>query len=53
LPCFEAQGVAGGPHLCLVAGIHGAEYSSIAATVRFMNELDTNALAGRTRRFRS
>jgi uncharacterized protein len=47
LPCFEAHGAPGGPHLCLLAGIHGGEYSSIAATVCFMKELDTNALAGR------
>ena len=47
LPCFEARGAADGPHLCLIAGIHGGEYSSIAAAVRFMNELDTNALSGR------
>jgi len=36
-----------GPHLCLLAGIHGGEYSSIAAVVRFMNQLDTEALSGR------
>jgi predicted deacylase len=47
LPCFEARGKADGPHLCLIAGIHGGEYSSIAAVVRFMNELDTSALSGR------
>ncbi len=46
LPCFEARGAADGPHLCLIAGIHGGEYSSIAAVVRFMNELDTSALVG-------
>ena len=44
LPCFEARGAADGPHLCLIAGIHGGEYSSIAAVVRFMNELDERAL---------
>jgi predicted deacylase len=47
LPCFEAVGASEGPHLCLLAGIHGGEYSSIAAVVRFMNELDTEALSGR------
>ncbi len=47
LPCFDARGAADGPHLCLIAGIHGGEYSSIAAVVRFMNELDTGALSGR------
>jgi uncharacterized protein len=47
LPCFEARGDADGPHLCLLAGIHGGEYSSIAAVTRFMNELDTSRLRGR------
>lgn len=47
LPCFEARGLRDGPHLCLLGGIHGGEYSSIAAVVRFMNALDPNALAGR------
>jgi predicted deacylase len=47
LPCFEARGAMDGPHLCLIAGVHGGEYSSIAATVRFMNELDTSGLSGR------
>jgi uncharacterized protein len=47
LPCFEASGRSDGPHLCLLGGIHGGEYSSIAAVVRFMNALDTTALMGR------
>jgi predicted deacylase len=47
LPCFEAVGESDGPHLCLLGGIHGGEYSSIAAVVRFMNALDTNELRGR------
>ena len=47
LPCFEATGPRDGPHLCLLGGIHGGEYSSIAALVRFMSALDSNALAGR------
>jgi predicted deacylase len=47
LPCFEAAGDQDSPHLCLLGGIHGGEYSSIAAVVRFMNELDTGELAGR------
>ena len=47
LPCFEAVGADDGPQLCLLAGIHGGEYSSIAAVVRFMNALDTSELAGR------
>ncbi len=47
LPCFEAAGDSDGPHLCLLGGIHGGEYSSIAAVVRFMNALDTSELSGR------
>ena len=47
LPCFEAAGAGDGPHLCLIAGIHGGEYSSIAAVVRFMSALDTRELSGR------
>ena len=47
LPCFEAVGESDGPRLCLLGGIHGGEYSSIAAVVRFMNGLDTSELAGR------
>jgi uncharacterized protein len=47
LPCFEAVGAGEGPHLCLLGGIHGGEYSSIAAVVRFMNALDTSELRGR------
>ena len=47
LPCFEAAGSRDGPHLCLLGGIHGGEYSSIAAVVRFMNALDTVELMGR------
>jgi predicted deacylase len=45
-PAFEARGVRDGPQVTLIAGIHGCEYSSIAAVVRFMNELDTSELAG-------
>ena len=47
IPYFEAEGARPGPRLCLLAGVHGCEYSSIAAVVRFMNALDTSALSGR------
>jgi predicted deacylase len=47
LPCFVAHGDGDGPQLCLLAGIHGGEYSSIAALVRFMNALDARELRGR------
>ena len=46
IPYFEAQGARPGPRLCLLAGVHGCEYSSIAAVVRFMRGLDTEQLAG-------
>jgi predicted deacylase len=46
-PAFEARGAEDGPHLALIGGIHGCEYSSIAAVTRFMNGLDPRALAGR------
>jgi predicted deacylase len=45
-PAFEATGARDGPRLSLIAGIHGCEYSSIAAVVRIMTELDTSELAG-------
>ena len=46
-PAFVAHGEAGdGPKLSLIGGIHGCEYSSIAAVTRFMNELDTSRLKG-------
>ena len=44
---FDARGAQDGPTLCLLGGIHGCEYSSIAAVIRVMNELDTTELAGR------
>jgi uncharacterized protein len=48
-PVFEARGPTDGPRLSLIGGIHGCEYSSIAAVTRVMNELDTNELAGTIR----
>jgi predicted deacylase len=45
-PCFEARGAHDGPRLTLIAGIHGCEYSSIAAATRFMRELDAEQLSG-------
>jgi uncharacterized protein len=45
-PAFEARGERDGPHVALIAGVHGCEYSSIAAVLRLMNELDTGELAG-------
>jgi hypothetical protein len=46
-PAFVAHGEAGdGPKVSLIGGIHGCEYSSIAAVTRFMSELDTSELKG-------
>jgi uncharacterized protein len=45
-PAFEARGTTDGPRLSLIGGIHGCEYSSIAAVMRVMQELDTSSLAG-------
>ncbi len=46
-PAFVARGAADdGPNVSLIGGIHGCEYSSIAAVTRFMNELDTSELRG-------
>src|SRR5579872_79548 len=46
-PAFEAVGAAAGPCLALIGGVHGCEYSSIAAVTRFMRSLDVSALSGR------
>jgi len=46
-PAFEARGAEDGPHLALLGGIHGCEYSSIAAVTRFMGALDPGVLSGR------
>ena len=45
-PVFEATGPRDGPRVCLLAGVHGCEYSSIAAVRQFMLELDASALTG-------
>jgi predicted deacylase len=45
-PAFEARGRGDGPHLALIGGIHGCEYSSIAAVTKVMRELDTDELSG-------
>jgi uncharacterized protein len=46
LPCFRARGAQDGPSVSLIGGIHGCEYSSIAAVVRVMRELDAGDLSG-------
>jgi predicted deacylase len=47
LPSFAATGEADGPHVCLLAGIHGCEYPSIAAVIRFMSGPGARLLGGR------
>jgi uncharacterized protein len=46
LPCIRARGAQDGPDVSLIGGIHGCEYSSIAAVVRVMRELDVDELSG-------
>jgi predicted deacylase len=45
-PCFEATGAGDGPRVCVLAGVHGCEYSGISAVGRFMRSLDTASLSG-------
>jgi uncharacterized protein len=45
-PVFEAAGALDGPRVCLLSGVHGCEYSPIAALMRFMRELDVSAVTG-------
>jgi predicted deacylase len=45
-PAFEARGRFDGPHLALIGGIHGCEYSSIAAVTKVVRALDTEELSG-------
>jgi predicted deacylase len=47
VPYFEFIGENPGPHLTVIAGIHGAEYSSIAAARQFALELDDTQVIGR------
>jgi predicted deacylase len=46
VPCFRARGSGDGPSVALIGGIHGCEYSSIAAVTRVMRELDEGELTG-------
>jgi predicted deacylase len=45
-PAFVAGGSKDGPRVTLIGGVHGCEYSSIAAVTKVMTELDTSELAG-------
>ncbi|HEY3685315.1 MAG TPA: succinylglutamate desuccinylase/aspartoacylase family protein [Streptosporangiaceae bacterium] len=46
VPYAEVRGERDGPRLTVVAGVHGTEYTSIAAVREFVQALDPAALAG-------
>jgi len=46
-PYIAVSGIADGPTVTLLAGIHGAEYAPIDAVLRFCRELDPATLRGR------
>jgi predicted deacylase len=46
-PYFAINGAYDGPTVCLIAGIHGAEYPPIDAVMRFCRALDPGHLHGR------
>jgi predicted deacylase len=47
VPAFDLTGAHDGPHLSLTGGVHGCEYSSIAAVIDVMRNLDPQRLSGR------
>ena len=47
VPYFEFGSHNSGPHLTVLAGIHGAEYCSILAARKFITELDESDLIGK------
>lgn len=47
VPYIDVRGKHDGPHLTVVAGAHGAEYTSIAAVREFAKALDPATLTGR------
>lgn len=48
-PLVDVRGDSDGPTLCLLAGVHGCEYSSIQAVRSLVRELDPAQLSGRVR----
>ena len=48
IPYARIEGRAGekGPHLTVVAGVHGCEYTGMAAVMRLLDRLDPEALRG-------
>jgi predicted deacylase len=47
IPYVDVRGAADGPHVTVLAGVHGAEYTSIAAVRRLARTLDDQVVAGR------
>jgi uncharacterized protein len=47
IPYVDVRGAADGPHVTVLAGVHGAEYTSIAAVRRIAATLDEQVVAGR------
>lgn len=47
LPFFDVQGAHEGPLLTLISGVHGTEYTSIAAVREFAASLDPSTVHGR------
>jgi predicted deacylase len=47
IPFVTVEGAAPGPHLTIIAGVHGTEYTSIAAARQFAATLDPDQLSGR------
>lgn len=47
VPYVDIHGATDGPHLTIVAGVHGTEYTSIAAVREFVRTLDPATLSGR------
>jgi predicted deacylase len=47
IPYFDVQGRGDGPRLTIVAGVHGTEYTSIAAVREFVRDLDPEQVSGR------
>jgi hypothetical protein len=46
VPCFNLHGTQDGPRVSVIGGIHGCEYSSIAAVTKVMRELEGTSFAG-------
>jgi uncharacterized protein len=47
IPYVEIHGSRGGPHLTLLAGVHGCEYAGMAALRQFISRIDPGQLRGR------